>query len=243
MGVIAGISLWALAAQNANATTYTVDLTGPLGNSGGGYVDSFKTVYNDTNNTLAFSSSLSEKDGKLANGFWLVLNGGGSAGDPLNPKGHDNELAILYGDHNSGRLTAYIYNGQNNASSYSNPADFIQSFTTEFSSTYTNGAGLNDGISTFDFSINLNTINDPMGKPANWRGIQYDNEVGIWYHPFNGTLSYDNNGLITSFSTRYSGWFDTNRTYTTVPEPAGMGLMILGFAGLVFYRRERKTAR
>ena len=97
--LITAMSLVMMTAQNAQATTYTVDLDGPLGNSGAGYLTDFKSIYNDASNILTFSSRFTEKDGKLANGFWLVFNGGGSANDATNPKGHGDELAILANGH------------------------------------------------------------------------------------------------------------------------------------------------
>ncbi len=238
------MSLIALATQNAQATVYSVDLNGTLGNSGGGYVTNLSSSYDDSNNTLSFSSTVTEKNNWLANGFWLVINGGGSPGDAGNPKGRVNEIAIFYGDYSSNRLTAYVYNGQNNSNSFQH-GTFIQSFTTEFTSTYTNDLSLNnDGVSTFDFNIDLGIINDPAGKPASWRGVRFTDAVGIWYHPFfadNGAITYNQNGSIINFSTRYSGWFDTSGTPTTkVPEPGGMGLLFMGLSGLVLYRRKAK---
>lgn len=259
--ILASASLLAMSVQAANAKNYTVDKNGNLGSEYAGTITQFKSTYDDHNNTLDFTSTVKEKNHRLANGFWLVLNGGGEPNDASNPKGRENEIAILYGDHQTGRLTAYVYNGQNNPSSASTHGAYIQSFTTEFDTQYTNGGGSNDGMVKFNFKISLDTINDPTGKPAGWRGIEYGNEVGIWYHPFyakNGAITYNADGSINNFSTKYSGWYDTSGTdttmtctpgsgepgcggggTTTVSEPASLGLMGMGLIGLAMYRRKK----
>jgi len=226
----------------AFADHYSLDLHDSYGlspNKNAGKLTDFELEYNLHDNTLGFYMRVEEYDYKDTSGFWMVLNNGG------NPKDKPDELAILYGDLYTDTLTAYVYNGANSANSWDG-GQFIGSYALDGS--YYDGPG-NTGEYTASFNISLDEINDPTGKPSPWKGIHFEDTVGIWFHNFKhqqGAITYDNDGRITAFHTKYTAWFDTNGTptefvpWTTTSEPAPFGLFLL--AGLAVFAMRRKSS-
>ena len=66
--------------------------------------------YDDVNESYSFKFT----DNGDSDGFWLVVTDGD------NPKGDGSSHAILYGDIENNRVTAYTYDGTNSANSYQN---------------------------------------------------------------------------------------------------------------------------
>lgn len=183
--------------------------------------DSISASYN-TDGTLTFAT---EFGAEAADGFWTVFSTG------PNPKRHDKELAILYGDLASGDLYAYEYNGLNSANSWNTPGNLLDSFS---------GAITNTG-SGFSLSIDANNING-ADLSSDWTGVEFGEKIGLWYHPTWGT------NMTTdpfSFSYNNQGWYDISNhttTVTDVPEPGTVALFASAMLGLFGLRRRRIAA-
>lgn len=177
-------------------------------------------------------------------GFWLVVS------DGPNPKNQIGEYAILYADLDDNRITAYEYNGDNNASSFSNPGNNLGVFDGVMN--YTNNAGNagNDGLVTF--SLDVTSIN-AQALGSEWDGISFGENIGVWFHfAENLTANYSGHEL-TKFDLPHQGYVDFQSKPTTgcddlppdfpgcnpvvVSEPGSVALLGLGLVGLAAYRR------
>ena len=234
------ISAGLMVSSGASATIYDFFEADPGGSNGAGDIKNFSATYNNVTEDISWSTTVERSGGNLANGFWLVLS------DGENPKNDVNEYAILYGDGINGNLTAYVYNGANSSSSWSNPGELVQSFTLGV-------LGINDVSANereFSFSFNASTINshDPdnaLNATDDWDGIAFGPEIGIWFHTlvFAGSgPSYDSNGGLTSFPVGPSGWYDAKNLETSVvPVPAAVWLFGSALIGLVGFGKRRKA--
>ncbi|MCM2680407.1 hypothetical protein [Echinimonas agarilytica] len=220
---------------------------------GAGIMEDFSVSYDDLNGQLSFSSTLSEKDGQYSTGFWLVLNGGGMPGGGGHVVGNEDEIAIIYGDltQGDGALSVYVYDGTNGSDSWKDPNNFIGRYDQDFNVNHVNGPDANDGSTSFEFDIDLAKINSSDGKPNpdNWRGIEFSDDVGIWFHAFNGGVTYSNDGSIDSMNYGNNfGMFDTDHYGTnysdspsySVPEAPTLILFVLGFCGLLLREGNRQ---
>lgn len=235
--------------NSASATLYTYDVTAPTGSHNAGKVTDIVTTFNTITEKFTWSHAINDKgNGGQSDGFWLVVT------DGPNPKTHAGEYAILYGDADAGKVTAYEYSGLNNGNSWNNPGNFLGSWNLNVARNSANTA------STFSFNIDATTLNstytghcsdvtnncDNNGTEWNstlWDGLAFGERMGYWFHPFiNSSFSYNENGEITSFSQSQQGWYDKGnlRTTASVSEPATLALFGLAL-GLGFAARRRKS--
>ena len=226
MKKIIGVALlWAFT-LSAQATIFQYSVTNPSGNHNAGQVTSIDTSFNTSNNVWSWSHSINDAGSNSSDGFWLVIS------DGENPKSNVSEYAIFYGDADAGLLTAYEYSGQNNAGSWSNPGNFLGSFSMNYSHSA--------GVGTFDWSIDVTSINN-FYNTSDWDGAEFGNQLGYWFHPFlNGDFQYAQDGSFSAFSHGTQGWYDKKNLQTTmVPEPAIVFLMATGILGIGASRRRK----
>lgn len=232
VGLSFGLSATALAGP-----IYSFNIDTPPGSDKAGDIKNVSTSYNTNTEVFSWSHTIGKNAmGDLSDGFWLVVT------DGENPKNDANEYAILYGDVNTGTVTAYEYSGARKDNSYNDPNILLGSYS-----------GLNsidnaDMTRTISFSLDATDINANNGvqsvsKPNMWKGLNFSEKVGIWFHPLTATnINYDSNNGITSLSYSKKGWYDTsNRSTTTVAvsEPQTVLLFAIGMLGLGVSRRFR----
>jgi hypothetical protein len=219
--IVAFISL--SLAHSASATLFTFDENPSQGGGNlGSELVSINSTFNDVTQLFTWDAAFASDKIKS---FWLVVNNG------ENPKKADvNELAIMFGDLATGRLSTYVYNGLNSATSWNNPGILIDTNTSSLTST------------TNSFSISLDTTNinaygyDPV--PANEsNGIAFDSKIGLWFHFSDQAINFNSNGGIESYYVGNQGWRDAANLTTSVPAPGA--LVLLGF-GILAMRLSRK---
>ncbi|MEM8642966.1 MAG: PEP-CTERM sorting domain-containing protein [Cyanobacteria bacterium P01_G01_bin.54] len=198
-----------------------------------------KTTYDDVSQQLTWRSKFTGT--QAINGGWLVIS------DGPNPKDHTKEYAIFYLDGLNQRLSAYAYNGQNNSLSWQTN-EFLQSW----SDALTIGQDA-QGNTEFSFSINAAAINARQDIDPEWRGVNFANNVGIWFHSSElAAIAYTDSRISSmTWGVGPEGWYDTESLLTTqqpsgpvrqeqVPEPTLMlGMAIAGGWGFLGRKRSR----
>jgi PEP-CTERM motif len=159
-------------------------------------------TYNPALNSLRITSSFTSGQ---VDGYWLALSPG------ANPKGNSTELAILYMDLKENRYAVYNYNGVNGSNSYntggagSSPV-FIQG----------GAANLTQVGNSYTFNLNVNAINNgALNSNAGWTGMEFGNQIGLWYHFFDGDVVFNNNGTVQALHAYSQGWSDLANQRTT----------------------------
>ncbi len=174
-----------LTVNTASATIFSIDY----------HDDGVWNSYDDVNQTY----SMKFKDDGTKDGFWLVVSSG------MNPKTNANEYAVLYGDRETNRITAYNYNGRNNPNSYRNGT-----LLGTFDNAFVDG-GKHDryGYDMTMFSIDVGAINSAFSD-ADWDGVQLGEQAGIWFHQTAGTdITYNADGSISNFGFDSQMWLDS----------------------------------
>jgi len=130
-------------------------------------------------------------------GFWLVVTDGD------NPKGDGTSNAILYGDLENNRITAYTYNGENSSSSFTD-GTLLGTYENVFAS---GGEHATYGYEQTMFSLDVSSINAALG--ADFDGVQLGEQAGIWFHQSAGTeFTYGADGSIVDYTFDNQMWLD-----------------------------------
>lgn len=176
----------------------------------------------------------------------------------VSPRGTAGSVAMIYYDRGRGggtrSITAYSYNGQNDASSFLLPGDFIAG-TLDGTGRLDSSARIRRGRSpnTLPGSVNLAFAIDPSVIQAHmpsspgadpWSGVWFGRPASMWLTTFSnggtrplGTYNADGSLASWSFDTQ-GGWEGQGIAANTVPTPTAAGLGLLG-VGLVAARRRR----
>ena len=192
-----------------------------------GFNKAITTSYNGSD-LFEWSATFKDNGGALADGAWLVVNGGG------NPKQSKDKLAIFYMDGGEDKkVSIFEYNGKNNSDSlgeaYLGSTDLVVS-------------ELGDER-TFSFKLDMTDINSRTDLGQNWKGAQFTDRVGIWHHGVDGLKTdYDENGKLVKFEYDEQGWYDIGSKPTTaVPEPATAVSLGLFAATAAFIKRKQSA--
>jgi hypothetical protein len=221
-------------------------------NDRGGAVNSADATYDAKTGRLSWSANFgppSANPDRLTNGFTLALNAGGD------PVGFDGQLAMLYFDATAASpiMSVYGYNGTPLNDSWrdggslfgTQPPDQIVSSVNDTSWIIDMFVQDElDGSRTMGFEIDTSTINahDPLyGTPAEWEGIAFGEELGIWFHPYAElSTAYGDDGYLSDWEYLFEnrGWLDANGLPTViVPLPPAVLLGLAGLLGVAVIRR------
>lgn len=130
-------------------------------------------------------------------GFWLVVS------DGPNPKGDGTDYAILYGDIDANKITAYTYNGANNSNSYET-GTYLGTFEGAFQD---GGIDPRYGYELTMFNLDVSGINSAFG--GDWSGVTMGEQVGIWFHQSAGSsFEYGADGELLAYSYTDQMWLD-----------------------------------
>jgi hypothetical protein len=189
-----------LSSLSTHADFYRYETAVSPGGQAGDPISQLVTTYDPL--TEWFTWDISYEDGQKMDAFWLVINNG------PNPKSSNtNELAITYGDITKGLASTYVYNGQNSASSIRSPAIWLEDHSIATSDT------------GFSLSFDATNINNWSSNP-DYTGIQFDQDVGIWFHiAEKANITYDGNTLTDfNIASRDHGWYDVSNRQAALVE-------------------------
>lgn len=195
-------------------------------------IDSFEVIYCPLTQQLDFSVTYTANN-SIPEGFWFVLS------DGPNPKDGGGQYPIFYFDAAAGsgpaNLSAYVYNGQNGATSHLEAGSFLGSSRSSPALSAT--ASFLGSQASFAFSADVSGINSAIVGP-DWEGTGFEQNLGIWYHTvtFDSPPTYNSDGSLSAFNLRAADFFDISNG-NTIPEPS---LALLGFfSSLLLLRRQR----
>lgn len=176
----------------------------------------------------------------------------------VSPRGTAGSVAMIYYDRGRGggtfNVSAYVYNGQSDASSFLMPGSFIASRTDGTGRLDTNArirrvrsANTLPGSRNFAFAVDPSVIQAHMPSTPGadpWSGVWFGRPASMWLTTFSnggtrplGTYNADGSLASWSFDTQ-GGWEGQGIGARIVPTPTAAGLGLLG-VGIVAARRRR----
>ena len=219
-----------LASAPAFATTFTFESNKLPGSTAAGITKSIKTSYAKDTNLFTWSSTYQKnKSGALAEGLWLVANGG------ANPKDSNDGLAIYYLDGKEKKVSIYEYDGKNGSNSFHKPGNLLGSTTLDVLD--------NGNEKTFSFAFDTDDFNLSKVTNPDWKGTVFGQKVGLWVHGVTGLETAYNGENLTKFAYKSQSWYDSDYEDTTaVPEPASAAAVGLFAVAGAFVKRSKQSA-
>ncbi len=232
----------------AGTTFFQYARTDPGQNDAGGRVGAINATYNPTSNVFVWSATISNGATVDTDGFRLVVSPG------PNPRTRADEYAMVYFDATTlaaPRVSVYRYNGLDRPpvggahpnESFVDPNDLLAT-NNQPSSGIVATASENGATRTFTVTIDATAINARYGAFngwPEWRGLQFGQRLGYWFHPFrNGRTTYMG-PMLTSLDWDGLGFVDASNEMTVeIPAPGAGGLVLI--AGIAGLRRRRCAA-
>jgi len=168
----------------------------------------FLVDYNDAGVWNAYNSetenyAMKFRSDQGKDGFWLVVTDGD------NPKGDGVSNAILYGDLENNRITAYTYDGTNSSESFGS-GTLLGTYENVF---VDGGTHARHGYDMTMFNLDVSEINGALG--ADFDGVQIGEKAGIWFHQSAGSnFTYGEDGSIVDYAFDSQMWLDRSNDAT-----------------------------
>jgi hypothetical protein len=225
------------ASAQASFYTWSWDRRETLNNFSAGRPGAMTSTYDSESKVFTWDVIFANGVARDTDGYWLVVN------DGPDPKNRSRRHAIIYFDATdlaNPEVSVYRYNGRNDAESYDTPGKLLASTRGAARSEIVASAREEGNARIFSLRIDASRLNQfYAGRSdfANWEGIRFDENIGVWFHPVSGAeFDYDTRRLTNLDGG--SGWIDgSNLTTSVIPAPGLAGL--LAAAGLAAVRRRR----
>lgn len=207
----AAIALLSLPQLASAAPIYEVDIDNPPQGNLAGQITNITTRYNANTGLFSWQHTIEDTASNKSDGFWLVVSDG--------PMPNKDEYTIFYGDVAKGVVSAYQYDIDLGAYSFTEMDRYLTTYALDYN--HSGSAG------TFSFEVNTGYLNDAsnfpdLNNPGDWKGTLFNEWIGAWFAPTLDTVvTYFDTGEIDTAKASTNGWVDGSYYKTTeVPEPS-----------------------